>query len=466
MKGILAVFAFILFTQPLHAGVLKLGQWIPWSVMQSSVVNDLTEIDESGVEENLSLSSRGLTPSIKKISWHLKSTLQDVAVNSSGLSGRTENLAFEVLLEGIAIDQVVVLEQGGNEIRVRVRSTCTPVQLIVQNVSLAVAASLVQSDLNLLPKLKELSISIPAQSISLSAFSCNGIEGLGKLMTAKVKSFLSTPDVLSELVTPWAQESLVSLWSESFMKLNQNLQGQLEISAMENHEKGIMIYADYPLLSDRNVELPAITDSVLSSVKPQLIMSRNGFNALLSDQLLALVPNSTNLQTIDEFSSLMKSRFKQFLVWPDLRRFSSNSPFLLSLDKSRYELVTNSQTANWLGLLKINGVLQASMGGSPIDYLNFGLSLSTTFIVQVKNSAIVFKTGQASLNMAYSFGALYQMIFRPDQRIAADIFKNAIGGFFSKKEVKAELPELKVGNRAWKLQNFRTQDTLITMDWE
>jgi hypothetical protein len=466
MKGILAATLFFLFTPSLHAGVLKLGQWIPWTIVQSGLEKDYSEIDHSGVEENVSLSAQGIHPSIRRISWRLKSSINEMLVGRTGLTVSTDDLSLEVLVEGISVDQVVVLEQGGNEIRVRVKSTCTPVQLSLYNVSLRAQAKLTPDETNLVPLLNSLSVIIPQDSFTLSAFSCNGIEGLGKVIASKVKSLLSTPKILSDLALPWAREGVVSLWSESLTNLNQGLQGELAITGMQSLEKGLMILADYPLVSGREVDLPSIDESALSMSGPQLIMSREGFNALLSDQLLSLVPDSTNLQTIGAFSDLMKSRFKQYLVWPDLRRFSSNAAFPLILDKSHYELATNPQSANWLGLLKINGVLQASMGGSLIDYLHFGLSLSTTFSVQVSNSAIHFKTGKASLNLAYSFGALYQMLFKPNQRIAADIFKDAMSSFFSNKEVKAELPELKVGGRSWKLQNFRTHKTLITMDWE
>jgi hypothetical protein len=152
-------------------------------------------------------------------------------------------------------------------------------------------------------------------------------------------------------------------------------------------------------------------------------------------------------------------------VWPDLRRFSSGTPFYFSTIPAQSQLELQGSAGNYQTYFNTNAVLQTVMGGSPIDYLQMGLGVQTTLNVQVNQGELLLQTGSAKLSMAWSFGLLYQMLFKPVNRIATDVMISSMNSMFSNQKSSYKLPAITIENKELKLQNWKQNKDVITMDW-
>jgi hypothetical protein len=116
--------------------------------------------------------------------------------------------------------------------------------------------------------------------------------------------------------------------------------------------------------------------------------------------------------------------------------------------------------------MTVEGSLQTFIQNAVIDYMNWGLSLKTDMMLEVKDSVLKIKTGKPTTNMVTHFSGLYLLLYRPNQKLSSSILQDAVQGFFKASTFEQNLPTLQLQNRIWKLQNWQQKDELITMDWQ
>jgi hypothetical protein len=465
MKGIhvLILSAVLFFPSAIIAGSVQVAQWIPWSILENQISAEAKNMNFSGVQNNLSVNFQGLQPIAQSANWSISGNLDSLTLNRTGMSGSARNLSAELNLEGLAIDQVVVMSSGGNVIRIHIKASCTPIKIKVSHFSLIIDSAFASK---LEPVVTSLDIAFHAEDTSLSPFTCSGLQGVDEQIASQIRGALSDPAGLKPYLISWLNQKIPSLWEKELISLDSALGENLELQEIIPQEHGVLFYAIMPLKRSQVVLLSAVDENSLSHSAPQLILSQEGFNALLSEKFSSLLPDGYDLQKVSAFASLMQSRVKQYVAWPDLRRFPTNSPFPISVNKDQYKLVTSFQNSSWSAQLNANGVLKASVQDSLIDYLNWGISLNSPFTVSVVDSVLTMKTGTPTFDLAYSFGALYQLLFNPNTRISVSIFKSSLSSFFTNKTLSTPLPVLRLGGKDWKLQDWNQNHDLITMDWK
>ncbi len=465
MKGIhvLILSAVLFFPSAIFAGSIEVAQWIPWTVLENQISAEAKNMNFSGVQNNLSINWQGLQPRVGSALWNIRGNLDFLVLTKTGIKGSAQHLSAELDLSGLGIDQIKIISSGGNEIRIHIKADCTPIKLQVSKFSMVINS--VYTD-KFEPEVTALDIALDAEDSILTPFTCSGIQGVDEQIASQIRGALKDPSTLKPYLLNWLNQSIPALWQREILSLDSALGENLKLQEIVPQDKGVIFYALMPLTNSQIVSLANVDETVLSQTNPQLILSNEGFNAILSEKFSTLLPDGYDLQKVAAFASLMQSRVKQSLVWPDLRRFPSNSPFPISLNRDQYKLVTTLQNNTGIAQLNANGVLKASIQGSLIDYLNWGLSLNTSFSVAVVDSVLTMKTGTPTFDLAYSFGALYQIIFNPNTRISVSIFKSSLSSFFTKQSVSEELPTLTLGGKNWKLQNWNQNQDLITMDWK
>lgn len=458
------LFSIVFFPFSTSAGTIEVAQWIPWEFVSKEMYKQqLTiAIQESELQMNLS----ELTPKLQGVNIDIQGELENLSFSSSGISA-SQSFHANIQVHQILIDQVIVREINGNQISIHLKATCSPLSINIPTINTFARTIFVKEASYWQPELTEVGLSIPEASWNLSPVTCSGIGGVGEEIAATLNAVLKDPSSFLPIIKSILAVELKKEFQEAWSKLLLATGSEMAITEMEKPgNSGFLVFAELNIKNNKKVSLPAPDMSLLSETTPQLIFSEQGFEALLEDKFMDMAPQKFDLQEVDAFSSLMKSRMKQYFAWPDLRRFPSSTPFLLSTFTHQSQLKLKSKSnGSWQANLNANGVLETIIGQAPIDYIHFGIGVATELSIKVSDGKLKLASGASQLELAWSYGFLYQLIYRPNNRIALDIFKSSLNKFFTNQSVEEALPTLHFGNHEWKLQNWKQQNDLITMDW-
>ncbi len=456
--------ASLILSAPAFSGTIEVAQWIPWSFITQEIIS--TPIEVGITEPSFQLEVQELRPVAQNLSIHISGGISELQFGQNGMSA-VEKLSAEISMSSLTIDQILRRDFGGNVIEVHIQARCTPIRIIIKELNARTNAGFIRENNYWRPELNDVQLSIPQNVWTVSSFTCSGIGGVGEEIAAQIKNSLNNPSLFNGLMKSFLGEEVRNVFISSWNSLLMSTGKDIKVTSMARpDDAGLMVYGELPTKTSRSAGLPAFNTASLSTQNPQLILSDKGFETLLEDKFLAMAPQKFNLQKVDGFAKLMKSKMTQYFVWPDLRRFSSSTPFYLSTYTDQSLLTLKAESANqWTAYLNSNGVLQTEIGGSPIDYINFGMTVTTKMSVSVSDSKIKISNGSSELGLKWSYGLLYQMLYRPNNRIAVDILKSAINQFFSNQTVIQDLPVIRIDEREWKLQNWSQHNNLITMDW-
>lgn len=454
----------LILSFPAYSGSIEVAQWIPWNFVSKEIIS--TPINVHVTEPVFEMQIQELKPVAKDLEISISGGITNLAFNQNGMNA-SETLKAEINMSSLKLDQVIRRVFNGNIIEVHLEAVCTPIQIRIHELQAQTHSEFVNDQSYWRPELTDIEMNIPANAWAVSDFTCSGIGGVGQEIASQIKNALTNPAMFRTLIRDWLAVEIRSAFLTGWNSLLMSTGKEIKVTSMgKPGDQGLVVYGELPTKTARVVSLPTINASTLSAANPQLIITDKGFEALLEDKFLAMAPQRYNLQKVEGFAKLMKSRLTQYFVWPDLRRFNSSTPFNISTNTNESQLTLKAESNNqWTAYLNSNGVIQTAIGGSEIDYINYGMTVSTKMSVSVKDSKITIKNGASDLGLKWSYGLLYSMLYRPNNRIAIDILKGALNGFFSNQSVVQDLPVIKLDNREWKLQNWKQTNNLITMDW-
>jgi hypothetical protein len=237
-----------------------------------------------------------------------------------------------------------------------------------------------------------------------------------------------------------------------------------DLAIISADENGFLMKGDLVVAMTDDVVLADIPVTLMGDT-PKFILSREGFRTIMQDRVAKLLPKQYDLRENDSFRKLLSSRLMQFFAWPDLRRFNSNTPFVLINDPSSYVLGLTETKGKWTAKLSGNGKLITLIGGAPIDYIVYKLGVTVPLAMNLSGGNLAFSTGAAASTITWSFGALYDMLYHPEKKIPVNVLTGALSDLASNKKEIVELPRFTVGDHDYILNNLQTTDQLITMDW-
>lgn len=454
----------LILSTPAYSGTIEVAQWIPWNFVTKEIISTPIQVRVS--EPEFEMQIQELKPVARDLEIAIDGGISHLVFNQNGMSA-SEALKAEIHMSSLKLNQIIRRVFNGNIIEVHLEAVCTPIHIVINDLRAQTHSTFVNDQSYWRPELTDVEINIPANAWSVSNFTCSGIGGVGEEIASQIKTALTNPAMFRTLIKDWLAVEIRSGFLTAWNSLLMSTGKDIKVTGMGRPgDQGLVVYGELPIKTSREVRLPNVNAAELSAANPQLIISDLGFEALLEDKFLAMAPQRFNLQKVEGFASLMKSKMKQYFVWPDLRRFNSSTPFNISTNADQSRLSLKAETNNqWTAYLNSNGLIQTVIGGSEIDYINYGMTVSTRMTVSVKDSKITISNGASDLQLRWSYGLLYSMLYRPNNRIAVDLLKGALNGFFSNQSVVQDLPVIKLDNQEWKLQNWKQNNNLITMDW-
>lgn len=450
-----------LFSLPIHAGSVEFAQWIPWDFVSQELRKSEFILNEK--ESAMTIVAGELKPRLSQVELDLKGAFSslNVGINDISLSGKG---FLSLRIGSLHIDQMVVREFGGNVLQVHIKADCSGTSIEIPLFQLQTLFTL-KEEKGWLPELSDLHLEIPEGSWKVSPFVCEGLSGIGQEIEIQLSNALKNPAHFSNLIRESIAPFLDQWVSQKWVNLRSS-DGQWENLKLDPPEKnGFLIRGELPLQGSEDVLLP---DEIPGDVKgevPRFFLSREGFEALIQDHLRNLIPVIYDLRDNDGFKKLMKSKVMQFLVWSDLRRFHSSTPFVLKNDPSSLNLSLTKNGPDWKADVSGRGSLTTVIGGAPIDYLVYSMSVSVPVQMQLKDGQLRFSTGKAAAKLSWSFGYLYQLLYKPENRLPVNILTSALAGLTGGKSQMVSLPRFSAGKKEYVLSNLNIQDQLITMDW-
>jgi hypothetical protein len=458
------VFFFFLFQNFSHAGAVQVSQWIPWSFLSSEMVK--TPISLTQNESSIQLSFGELSPVARTLSLSIDGDLGQVQIDAQGIEASSTNLSAKIVIKELVINQMVVRNISGNMINVQVNATCSPITIIVEEFDAQLSGEFVQSD-NWNINLHNVALTFPVGKWTVGSMSCSGLSGVDQQITSMIADNLKNPAIIQDFLKASLAPVISESWTKQWTSLVTSAKGTLSnIQIQQPSNQGLHITAEIPLSSDEYVELPAMNQYNLSTSKPQFLLSSAGFSALLKDKLLGLAPQKYNLQNVLGFYNLMRSPFKQLLVFPDLKKFSYDAYFGLSTNKDASTLTLSNKTAKtYSARLKTKGVVAVKKSSKEVPYIDWTIDLTTTLLVAMKDSKLTLKTGTPSTNINWLFNQNYLNTYATNTRVSSGVITSSILSAFTAQSTTQTLPTLSWQGRELKLQSWTQDRELITMDW-
>ncbi|MES2526341.1 MAG: hypothetical protein V4598_04615 [Bdellovibrionota bacterium] len=450
-----------LFSLPTHAGSVEFAQWIPWSFLSQEMKKKELFVQET--EPSVRLNLGELKPELKNVELEVAGALDQLEFTNQSVSLSAE-AGLTLILGEIKVDQMIVREFGGNVLQVQIKANCGRATISLPHIFLDSLFAM-KAENKYLPSLHDLNIQIPDGSWSVSPIRCSGLSGIGAEIETTLNQSLKNPAVFTSLIKDWVSPLLDEWIRNQWLSVNSSEGQWAGLTIDPPNDKGFLVRGNISLTGNDEVFLPENFGENIQSPTPRFYLSRAGFQTLIQDRLRSLLPKMYDLRENDSFRKLLKSRIMQYLVWPDLRRFNSSTPFVLKNDPNSLLLSLAQDQAGWKADLSGRGSLMTVIGGSPIDYIVYSMSLNLPVKMELKSGDLYFSTGKATAKLAWSFSYFYQLIYKPDNRIPLSLLTNALSGIASDRKEKVALPQFSTGNRDYMLSNLRTEDQLVTMDW-
>lgn len=454
-----------LISSPVYSGSIEVTQWIPWKILIERIEG--ARYESRSQQDEYLLQVGEFNPKLYDLEFSISGSNPVISINENGLD-------LELFIGGslsvskIVIDQLITREFNGNIIQVHVKADCSGPAISIRKLAGQGKFHFIKVKNRWHPEIKTVNLTLNPSDWDMSQITCQGIGGIGEELTKQIQEALRNPNSFSELMKTSIKEivdvNLSKAWDEITKSASQDLMVK---EMLKPDSKGISLIGEIKIASSRVEKMPSIRSELLSDNSPQLILSNKGFEALLEDQYFSISSKKKNLQEFAGFRELMSSKVAQFFVWPDLRRFPSNNPFYLSMIPSESRLILKQENADsWNAQINSNGRVSTLIGGSEIEYLYLGVTYSTSFSVDVNNGEMKLQNSSANLSLAWSYGFLYQLLYKPNPKISTKILKNAVQDSLSNQTITRKLPILNIDDKEWILQNWKQENDFITMDWQ
>lgn len=443
------------------AGTVEFAQWIPWDFISQELRKSEFNLNEKDPALNIVIGE--LKPQLRNVELHVNGAVSSLTSGKDGISLSGKG-SLSLSIGSLHIDQIILREFGGNVLQVQIKADCSATSIQIPVLGLE-SLFLLKEERGWLPELADIDLEIPMGSWSVAEFRCDGLSGIGEEIKKQLTSALNNPATLSNFLRDSIAPFFDQWVSENWANLR-SADGNWENLRLSSPEKnGFLLRGELSIQGSEDVLLPDELPEEMKGEIPRFFLSREGFEALIQDHLRKLIPPFYDLRQNDGFRKLMNSKVLQFLVWPDLRRFHSSTPFVLKNDPASFSLALSQNGPTWKADLSGKGTLKTVIGGAPIDYLLYSISVSAPVQMELIEGNLHVLTGQAAAKLSWSFGNLYQLLYKPDNRVPANILTTALSDLVGAKSQVVSLPLFRIGAREYVLSNLNVQAQLISMDW-
>ncbi len=428
-----------------------------WETLMNREFQGNWQIPDQKVETD------GIPVHIKNVSLAVRSFMQKPSIQdpNAALFLTAKDLRAELKLGEVSINHTIERSVGGIVGRFRVQALC-------QNVILNLVPGAGHFSLSINPQFDNSRARLNVQDVHLawtpgawvaSEIQCLGAEGFNDLIKKEIERVTNDSEIL---VRPNLQ-SIKTKIQESLQEVTYDYTSDRELNisrpdirvfmrdlSFENlGVQGARIKGFFHIhfLLSKNEEVIYLHLGKNTSVAnfaaqlrlPKEFIAEFATRAYSADSWLHRVSSTK----ISGFNSLMRSRFSQFFVWPELMNYSKSSQFLFDIS-SRKDV-----SVQGVGLkYELEGVFSTRMwaprSGAYVPFMNFTTPLRMTLAMSTKQGKLSLQFGQVNLSLASKWDAEYLSRYSPSTRFSNSTIRNRIASSLEGMKTDVSLPTLPV----------------------
>lgn len=413
---------------------------------------------------NQVITAQGSIPvQINDIFLHIKTQLKKPNLQDSQTALELSSLNLQALLTigDVSVDHIVEREVGGIVGRFRLQAQC-------KNVQLEMKAGRGDFAVILTPNVGSVTAGGEIQAVRLgwapdawvvSSMQCAGAEGFDVILKEEIQKMAQDSE---SFVAPHKEFLRASVQAEldkiqfDFSGSKQLVMSRPDIKVMMSVDQlkdlgsqGLKVTGHFIVDFNRAPasEMKVLTLSGESSTSGGLASLRLPKDFIKETVKRSYAPNTWmhqfNSDKISGFVSLMRSRFLQFFVWPELMKYPKNSNF-------RFDVYSNKNlNIQGQGLdLQMQGSIytqmQSPQNGRLAPFMDFTVPMKTQIKLQVQNGIFTADLGTPTLSLNAQWNPAYLASHRVSQNFSAGTIQSRIIEALAGQKITTVLPRIPV----------------------
>ncbi|HEY8270919.1 MAG TPA: hypothetical protein VIG33_08515 [Pseudobdellovibrionaceae bacterium] len=382
------------------------------------------------------------TPDVKVfltgLQLNLQTKLRKPNVNPEGESVilDSQDLAADLNIQAVAIDQYIEREIGGIIGRFHIQARCEGVQLhmkagqgaFVMKLSPVFERGLVRAHVD------DVSIAWTADAWNITDMKCTGAQGFDEVVKAEILKRTKDASIMEQQKTAligsiqnYVNERSVDLSKpRNLTSTRSDIQISMRIDNFVGTEKNALAHGVF------RVEFTKLSNQVKSPKYVFLKLSKQSFEDSSSTDPLLRVPEEfvvtmtkqafaasswlrrMNSSQLPGFSSLMESRFKQFFVWRELTNFSQATEFLFDIYSPK-NVAVSGKNLKYQVKAPLQSRMYAPKNGRYVPFMNFVVPFSSQVQLSVEQRKIFAKFTGVALSLQERWEPSYVERYAPSR---------------------------------------------------
>lgn len=445
----------ILTANAAHAGDSSIGGvLLPWALVNKTTTEFLQKEPQRWRDETaeMRLSFGEFEVKAKGVRWDVFGQIRGLFWDTEGAQLLATRFSARVLIEEIAVDQIIERVVAGTRVRVHLKARCGPLRLHQDSAELEGRLLLSWSGLRPVIAVGENRLHWPEKSWNLADFECTGPAGFDRILREQVTSQLAEP----EMLRPWLEKGLAAGLPQISREIEEKIStalrwtessGARSLRAIEIRSLPAGPWISLGLGENTSPAEPPEFDSTVDLNRPTLWLKSDRIHELVLNEWSHLVPEwtQTDLRQNGDFLKLLRSRFIQFFVWPDLWNYKTSAPFFLSTQRPDIGAWKEAGPLKFEGPLEFNSWVRSHRGGRWWNYISVrGSGPGTLQVRLAKENLVASFEGQAR-SVKLGFGQEYKKAYPSTGWLAASTLASTLKKTSLKTEASWAVPRVNLG---------------------
>ncbi len=442
----------------------EIAFFTPWAFFRQSLQNLLNR--SQSIQKDLGSPIWNLGPyqwHLNNAQWNMESSFNPALLDAQNYTLQSKTLNFTIKVEKLWINQTIQQSISGVNLNILVQAECGPLVLTQNQAGLQAQIGFEFSAQNILTQINQFSLQWPQQSWQISPFTCRGPSGFSETLRQDLMARLSSADE----IRPWLQNILSQELQNQINVQLEKIKTPTVLPPLENGTSsanlklsfkefrkidqgilslGILSWGDEGMDKSKIRPLGQLPES-FATQDSILITGQDAWTDLLKAEIQAQAMwTQFDLRKSQDFLNLLKSRFLQFFVWPDLWNFSKSSAFFLSIHQpEKLTLQWNKNgSANYQSVT--SAWVQAPRDSQFWNYIYLSGNASGLLQPKINDGIVTLQSNAEIKNFKARFGSEYVKAYQPNTWLASGLLEDSLNQMGQSLSFSTNLPSLDLSN--------------------
>lgn len=385
----------------------------------------------------------------------------DLQESQTAIELSSKNLEARLNIGDVSVDHIVEREVGGVVGRFRLQASCKNVQLQMRPdqgdfaiiLTPAVDSSTAGSEI------QSVRLGWKPDAWSVASMQCSGAEGFDVILKNEIQKMAQDSAAFvnphREFLRASVQEELDKIQfdfsgSKQLVISRPDITVSMTVSELKDlGSSGAKVLGHFLVEFDRapDEELKVLRLEGASSANSALASLRLPKDFLKEVMRRAYAPRTWmhkfTSDKISGFTELMQSRFKQWLVWPELMRYPKNSPFRFDVYSNK-DINLQGHGMNYQMQGALNTMMLSQQGRNLAPFMHFTVPMKANIKLHVQNGVLTTDLGNPSLGLTAAWDSGYLSRNRVSKNFSAQVILDRVVRAIAGKKVVTVLPAIPV----------------------